>query len=43
MIKLINFILKPFGLAYTVVSFDEYDCAYDCYRPVYVYRIRRIK
>lgn len=43
MIKLINFILNPFGLAYTVVSFDEYDNFYNCYRPVYVYRVRRIK
>ena len=43
MIKLLNFILKLFGFYCTVVSYDEYDCAYRCYRPVYVYRIRRFK
>ena len=43
MIKLLNFILNLFGFEYGVVCFDDYDSAYKCYRPVYVYRIRRIK
>lgn len=43
MIKLLNFILKLFGFNYTVVRYYDYDSTYKCRRPVYVYRIRRIK
>lgn len=43
MIKFLNFILKPFGYYYTYVTYDEYDCVYGCYRPIYVCKIMRIK
>lgn len=43
MIKLLNFILKLFGFYCTVVRSYEFDNDYNCRRPVYVCRIRRIK